>query len=81
MNDMKFHVATADEYSATADELVKRIFALIPTHPEILTMEDAWPLLRISEFKYADLQPSAFQATWALGKACQLWQEQGASHE
>ena len=71
----------ANAYQRVGLELAERIFDLIPTHPEILTMEDAWPLLRISEFKYADLQPSAFQATWALGKARQLWQAQGANHE
>lgn len=59
------------QYTACADELTKRIAALIPTHPEILTMESPWDLMKISEFKYNDLQPTFFQAAFALKKAVQ----------
>lgn len=58
-----------DYYQSTADELVKRIVALIPTHPEILKMSDPFALLSIDGFECDDLQPSLFQAQWALAKA------------
>jgi len=58
-------------YVATADELVERIAAFIPAHPEILTMNSAWDLFKIEGFDAAikDLQPSLGQADWALHAA------------
>ena len=56
-------------YEKTADELVRRISALIPTHPEIMELEDAWGLFKIEGFKCKDLGPTLFQAGWALRKA------------
>jgi hypothetical protein len=56
------------QYELTANELVKRIEALVPAHPEILTMESAWDLFKVKELKCDDLQPSLFQAGWALGQ-------------
>ena len=59
---------TAEGYSEV-DELVKRISELIPSHPEILEMDDAFSLFGVDGFKCDDLQPSLFQAQWALAKA------------
>lgn len=59
-------------YTATADELTKRILALIPAHPEIMTIESPFDLFKIDGFKCDDIGPSLAQAGWALGKARQL---------
>ena len=56
-------------YESTAEILVRRIIALIPDHPEILEMDSPWDLFKIDEFKSDDLQPSFYQASWALGQA------------
>ena len=56
-------------YVATADELVNRISALIPSHPEILSIENPFDLFKVEGFKCDDLQPSLAQASWALSKA------------
>jgi hypothetical protein len=60
---------TKEQYSSTADELVNRITALLPLHPEILEMESAFDLFKLPGFKCDGLQPSLFQASWALNKA------------
>jgi len=59
-------------YTATADELTKRILALIPAHPEIMTLESPFDLFKIDGFKCDDLGPSLAQAGWSLSKARQL---------
>ena len=59
-------------YTATADELTKRILALIPAHPEIMTIESPFDLFKIDGFKCDDIGPSLAQAGWALGKARQI---------
>lgn len=56
-------------YEATANELVNRILALIPDHPEILGMEEPWGLHKIKGFQCDDLQPTLYQASWALVRA------------
>ena len=61
------------QYSATADKLTKRIIELIPTHPEILNLEDAWGLFKVDGFKCDDLGPSLFQASWSLREAKRIW--------
>lgn len=58
---------------STADELVKRITDLIPTHPEILSLDDAWGLFKVEGFDCKDLGPTLFQAQWALAKAKKDW--------
>ena len=63
------------DYETTADQLTARIVALIPAHPEILEIESAWDLFKIEGFDCADLQPSAFQAGWALSKAKERYLE------
>lgn len=62
----------AAEYEACANALVDRILALIPAHPEILEMTDPFELCKLNDFIYADLQPSLFQAQWALKRAQRL---------
>ena len=61
-----------EEYSNTANELVRRIQALIPEHPEILELDSPWDLFKIKGFTCNDLNPSLFQAQWALEKAIAL---------
>jgi hypothetical protein len=63
------------DYEQTADELTMRILALIPKNPHILDMDDPWPLFKVRGFKCDDLGPSAFQASFALGKAKALWKK------
>lgn len=65
------------DYTDTADALVARIDALVPAHPEILTLTSAWELFRVPGFHCDDLQPSAFQAGWALAKVQAMHREQG----
>jgi len=57
------------QYISTADQLVERIHALIPTHPEIMEMDDCWNLFKVEGFHCDDLQPTMFQASWALSEA------------
>lgn len=68
--------ATAPPYIAAADELCNRIHALIPEHPEILTIDSAWDLFRVPGFNCDDLQPSWAQASWALGKARSIYRSE-----
>lgn len=56
-------------YVRAGNELRDRILALIPEHPEILDMEGPWPLHDIDGFVSSDLQPSLYQASWALAAA------------
>lgn len=67
----------ADSYASTADQLVERIVALIPTHPEILRMNSAWDLFTVPGFECSDLQPSLYQASWALSKARSIHEKSG----
>lgn len=52
-------------YETTADELVDRIVAL---GPKVLEVSDAFGLFKIG-LKCDDLEPSLFQAQWALSVA------------
>ena len=54
------------EYSSICDNLVTRIEALVPAHPEILTMRDVWDLFKVPGFRCDDLGPSMAQAMAAL---------------
>jgi len=56
-------------YESTGNELADRILALIPSHPEILEMDDAWGLFKVDGFSCDDLAPSLAQAQWALSNA------------
>ncbi len=60
---------SGEQYASTAEKLKDRILALIPDHPEILELEDAWGLFKVEGFKSDDLEPSLFQAQWALSAA------------
>lgn len=61
--------ATTAAYTSCAEKLRDRIVALIPAHPEILELNDAWDLFKIEGFKCDDLGPSLAQADWALSAA------------
>jgi len=63
-------------YEATANQLVERIQALIPSHPDILNMVDAWSLFSIKDFKCDDLKPTLSQASWALTKAIRKYKDE-----
>ena len=52
-----------------AYELVDRILALIPDHPEILEMKNPRDLFEIEGFECADLELEYNQAAWAFGRA------------
>ena len=56
----------AETYEETAQELKRRILALIPKHPHILGMTDPTQLSKVAGFKSDDLNPSLAQATAAL---------------
>lgn len=60
-------------YENTANQLRDRILRLIPKHPEIMDLESPWDLYKIEGFKTADLQPTLFQASWALQHAKMLY--------
>ena len=64
-----------ETYVATADELVARILALMPAHPEIMGMDSAWDLFKVPGFKCDDIAPSLAQASWALAAAKQACQQ------
>lgn len=59
----------AAAYETTVDELKDRILALIPKHPEIMTINSPFDLLGIEGFECGDLAPSHAQASFALSKA------------
>ena len=61
--------ATSGAYGAVADELTKRITALIFDHPEVLELKSAFDLFDIEDFECSDLEPSYMQAAWTLAKA------------
>lgn len=52
-----------------AYELVSRILALIPDHPDILEMENPRDLFKIEGFECTDLALEYNQAAWAFGRA------------
>jgi len=64
-----------NEYVEVADTLTDRILKLIPDNPSILDMDDAWGLFKVEGFESNDLQPSLYQASFALAKAKQLYKE------
>jgi hypothetical protein len=58
-------------YETTADEMVRRIRALIADHPEILRMTNPFDLFTIDQFSCGDLCASLAQAQAALATAKQ----------
>lgn len=70
MTDHRDYIPTqAGSYGATADELTQRIVQLIFDHPEVKKIKNAWDLFQYDDFVIEDLEPSYFQAMWALAKA------------
>lgn len=59
----------SETYESTAQELKRRITALIPSHPEILDLDSPWGLFKIDGFDCGDLEPSLAQASVALAHA------------
>ena len=66
-------MVTESDYERTGNELVDRILALIPEHPEILELDSPWALFKCG-LKCNDLRPSLAQAGAALGKAKSVFQ-------
>jgi hypothetical protein len=64
-------------YTDVALELRDRIVALIPEHPEILTITSAWDLWKVEGFKCDDIGPSMAQAMYALASAKHQWNARG----
>ena len=56
-------------YSKKCDSLGERILKLIPEHPEIMKIENAFDLFKVEGFKCDDLGPSLAQAQGALAWA------------
>jgi len=63
------------KYIDTAEEVTQRILDFIPTNPQILKIDDAWDLFGIEGLSFKDLEPSLFQASFALSKAKALYKE------
>jgi hypothetical protein len=53
-------------YERVAEELERRIEALVQQHPHVLKIHDPFDLFRIPEFTCTDLDPSMAQAIAAL---------------
>lgn len=66
-------------YNTTANELAERILKLIPENPQILEFKSAGKLFGVKKFDCDDLNPSLFQAQWALAKAKERWKENDTS--
>ena len=56
-------------YYRVLDELIERIEALVPEHPEILDLSDPFELFKVPGFACGDLDPSLAQASAALAEA------------
>lgn len=65
-------------YEATADELTSRILKLIEINPVVLQLNDPWGLFKLG-LKCDDLQPTLFQASFALSKAKAIWEHDHAN--
>lgn len=67
-------------YEAAAQELRRRILALIPANPRILDDDfDAWGLFDVDGFECDDLGPTLAQAQAALGAARADYREGGGA--
>ena len=72
--------AADQAYAATADELTKRVVALLREQPILAWGNDPWALLKAG-LKVDDIQPSLFQAQWAFAKAKEILKEEGVVTE
>lgn len=64
-------------YRTETMELYKRIVELIPSHPEILLMENPHELSGVEEFNIDDLNPSLGQISGALLAAQEIYTKMG----
>jgi len=62
-------------YNDTVNILKDRIKVLINDNPEILQIDDPWKLFDFEALVVSDLDPSLFQAQWALSRAKQEWRQ------
>lgn len=60
-------------YESAAEELERRIYDLIPDHPEVLALGSCWGLFKVPGFYCDDLQPTMAQASWAHSHAVNRW--------
>ena len=67
-------------YINCANELRDRIFALIPENPSILKLDNPWLLFEIPFLVIDDLEPTLFQARWALQAAKQKYRDNSADN-
>lgn len=70
---------TSQRCEQTANEMGRRILALIPANPSILTMDGPFGLHAIPGFECDDLQPSLAQASAALGWARNQYRKTSAA--
>ena len=61
----------SQQYSHTADELTLRFKVIIDSNPELKNETDLFKFFAYG-LNVKDLQPSLFQAQWALQKAKQI---------
>lgn len=59
------------QYINTANALVDKIADFAKTNPKVYSLKSPWDLFKLG-FKCDELQPSLYQATWALAKVQQL---------
>jgi hypothetical protein len=69
LEDTKIMTPEETAYTLVGETLRDRILALIPSHPEILSLTGPFDLFRIEGFECDDLGPSLAQASWALSAA------------
>jgi hypothetical protein len=66
-------------YTKVANELAERILKLIPNHLEILDFNSAWDLFKIDGLVVDDLEPTLYQASWALEVAKNQYAKRNAA--
>ena len=64
------------DYISAADALTDRIAAL---GPQILALESPWELFKVPGFSCGDLEPTLYQASFALAKAQERLRRHGVA--
>ena len=69
---------TTRDYADTANSLADGIKAMILDHPEILEIQDVFDLFKVEGYKLVNdkFEPSLAQASWALQRAKQMYNEE-----